>query len=407
MKEIKIVIITEKDDMFQNMKSGFGKLQGYNLLVEGAKLDGAMDVVSRFNPLITIIDLSENPDIASSLVVKITNDVPQTYLACTADNSCQELIVQAMRLGAKDYLKSPVNADELEQLIIRSRHAHTHDIDPSKQGEIITVFSNKGGAGTTSLAINLGVGLAKFTNSKVVVVDLVAQHGDVCIFLDVIPTYTITDLIENFTRLDKTFLLSALTKHPSGVHVLTESIHLEDADVVTGKHIAHILNMLKEMFDYVIVDGGNVFNEQTLTALDLSDKILLVTSLSIPSIQNTKRCLDIFRRLRYDEDKVKLIINRYNSKHYESKIDIEQAKKTLDSAIFWMLPNDYSTLIGSINRGEPILFVNQRSDLSDSLVNLIKGLTNGTYKPPAEVPAAGNLFKKAVSRFSKIIRGGR
>lgn len=406
MKEIKVAIIAKRDDVIWNIRSEFEKMQGYKLLIESADLNKAVEMITRLNPLITIIDLSEDIDAAFDVAARIAKDIPQTYISCTSTNSSQELIVRAMRLGIKDYLRYPIVASELEALITRSVQIHAQEVGPAAQGKIITVFSNKGGVGTTSLAINLGVGLAEVTKSKVVIVDLVAQHGDVSSFLNVTPTYTITNLIENFTRLDKTFLKSALTKHPSGVRILTEATQIEDADVITREQSTYIFNLLKEMFDYIVVDGGNEFNEQTLAAMDLSDKILLVALLDIPSIQNTKRCLDIFERLRYDESKVKLIINRYNSKHCEEKIGIEQVKKTVNHEIFWKLPNDYSSLIKSINRGEAILSVNKKSDISVSIVDLVKVLSNSACES-GKISVAKNLFKKAANIFFKITKRSR
>jgi len=400
MREIRVVIISEKDEVVQNIKSEFEKLQGYNILIETAKLDRAKDQILDFNPFITIVDLSTGLETVFDLVKKIAKDMPQTYLACVATSSYQDLIVRAMRCGAKDFLKYSVDETELESLIVRAKNGCPNNTNSITKGKIITVFSNKGGTGTTSLAINMGVGLAKFKNAKVAIVDLVSQHGDVGIFLDVVPNYTIADIVENFARLDKTFLRGALTKHPSGVHILSETAHLEEANSVTGKQITHILNILKEIFDYVIIDAGDEFNDRTLAAMDLSNKILLVSLLSVPSIQNTKRCLDIFRRLRYDEAKVKLVINRYNSKNYEGKVNIEQARKTLGYEIFWMLPNDYSNLIKSINQGESIFFVNKKSAFSSSLVNLIKVLTDN-ISASGGIQAKRGVFGKVINKFSR------
>ena len=245
-------------------------------------------------------------------------------------------------------------------------------VKPSEDeaGRIITVFSPKGGAGVTTIAINLATNIHDMTDKPTVLVDLDLNAGDVTTFLNMKPTYTITDVTMNISRLDKTFLQGVISKHESGISVLAEPQKIEEGVSISSSEIKKVLSLLKSMYKYIIIDAETI-SERTTTAIEMADMILLVFFMSLPSIKNMQRHLRYFDRIGLGKDKVKLIANRYLKK---SDITIQDTEKALNYPIFFTLPNDYDTTMTCLNKGVPINEGAPRSQLNISMKDLAKSI---------------------------------
>ncbi len=403
-KELLIAIVSENSTTAHSLKSKLETVKGFDIKVEVVDYTLDVETVIRLNPTITIIQFSQKPDKLIEIASKLNDETNQSSILIASEKFDTELILRFVQAGAIDFIKLPCESIELTPYIERALKKTSQRSISTSAGKVITIFSNKGGAGTTTVAVNLAVGLARFTKSQVVMVDLVSGHGDVPMFLDLNPSYTIIDLVENLGRADKTYLLSALARHTSGLYVLAEPNRPEDIEAITSEQIMEIINLLKSVFDYVIIDGGNEFNDQVLTALEHSDSILLVTLLNLPAIRNTKRCLDIFRQLRYDQKKARLIVNRYNSFDHKAKITVGSLEETLGYSVSWRIPNDYPLIINSINKGMPIYSINNDSELSKSFKGLVKFVSNQNSICEPTPILKPSLLKDIISRFIFIWR---
>jgi pilus assembly protein CpaE len=171
---------------------------------------------------------------------------------------------------------------------------------------------------------------------------------------------------------------------------------IEEAEAITAKHIEDIIAFFKTLYDYIIIDTNHVFDDVTLKALDESDTIFLVSRLDVPTIYNTRRCLDVFQRIGYDKDKVKLILNRYST---SSDVDMAAMEKLIENPVFWRLPEGPTkTIDNSINKGVPIAEMVPNSKLSQSYMKMV-GSINGVYPVDQERKEKvrekkGSLFKK-------------
>jgi pilus assembly protein CpaE len=311
------------------------------------------------------------------MIERIAREFPETHVLVKSNDKRPETILKTLRAGAKDFFPEPVSNGEMHfaiEKIIRQQDGYA-----DRHSKIITVFSGKGGVGTTMIAANLAINLTEMTSRSVVVVDLNLQFGNINMYLDVRTFSTLSDVISNFNRLDQALLHGSLAKHPSGVCVLSAPKELEDGEMITSEQVTRILNLLKDSFDYVIVDTPHYFDEYNLPAFDLADVILLVSCPLLPSIRNTQHCLNTFKRLGYNIEKVKLLINRYLK---PSEITLKEIEDTLDCPVFWMIPNDFVTVTSSINRGEPISIIAPRSEINTSLMQLASKFAE------EEVPAA-------------------
>jgi len=276
-----------------------------------------------------------------------------------------------MRAGATEYIIRPVSNSDLTRAL--QKLGRLWLVKPGQEeeaGRIFTVFSPKGGAGVTTFAINMATDIHEATGKPTVVVDLDLNAGDVTTFLNMKPSYTISDVTANISRLDKSFLQGVIAKHESGISVLADPQRVEEGVSISGAEIKKVLSLLKSMFKYIIIDAETI-SDRTTTAIEMSDMVLLVFVMSLPSIRNMQRYLRYFDKIGFGRDRVKLIANRYLKK---SDITVEDTEKTLNYPIFWTIPNDYETTMSCLNKGVPINFGAPRAQLNLSFKELAKAV---------------------------------
>jgi pilus assembly protein CpaE len=251
--------------------------------------------------------------------------------------------------------------------------------EPVRSGQVIHLIGAKGGVGTTTVAVNLAMILARIKNSGLVaLVDLNTVFGEIPLFLSVKPTYHWGQIAKNVERLDSTFLLNAMAKHASGVHILPPPSYLNGHPPLTVDIMEHLLSAMKNTFDYVIVDGGQSLDGPALKAAEMSDKILLITLLSLPCLHNTKNLLKSLAGLgTVQKERLRLVINRYLKK---SDISTKEAEESIQNEIFWNIPNDYRTTMSAINRGMPLYEISPKAGITKNLEALTDALIGGDGK---------------------------
>jgi len=176
-------------------------------------------------------------------------------------------------------------------------------------------------------------------------------------------------------RLDSTFLLNALSKHPSGVHILPSPSYLNGHPAVTPEIMDRLLTNMKRTFDFTIVDGGQSLDGPGLKAIEMADRVFLITLLSLPCLRNTNNLLKSLASVGVAQtDQVRLVINRFMKK---SDITIKEAEESVQNKIFWSIPNDYKTTMSAINRGKPLYEISPRADITKNLEGLADSLLQG------------------------------
>ncbi|MBP2676605.1 MAG: response regulator receiver protein [Deltaproteobacteria bacterium] len=311
----------------------------------GSVEEGA-DIVRKFHPDMAIVEVNGNP---ASAVGPLAKEFPNLYILALSAAQEPEYALETMRAGAHDLLCKPVREVDLSIAMEKARKARVRKEPAERRGKIVTVFSNKGGNGTTTIASNLSDALATDHGKRVVVVDLVMAHGDVTMFFNVIPTYTLLDLARNSGKADPEYIDSLIVRHSSGVCILADPPRIEDADLISADQVRDMLATLRSTFDVVIVDTPHQFDEKTLAALEMSDTILLVTLLNLPALKNTQRSIELFARLGILDDRVQLVLSRYLP---NDEISRESIEGILNCPVFFAVPNDYPTVLSSINRGK-------------------------------------------------------
>ncbi|HYE74152.1 MAG TPA: AAA family ATPase [Blastocatellia bacterium] len=345
----------------------------------------SLEQLQRLRPQATLVMLNGDLPRSFEMIERINHEIPETAIVCSSEHDSSDVILQSFRAGAAEFLRLPLTDEEIEAVFTKLHQTRLRTADESHQGRIIAVFSSKGGCGTTFVAANLAVSLARLSRKRTCIVDLNLQAGDQPTYLGLEHTpYTIYDIVRNFDRLDEQFLASHLVQRSKNLSLLAAPSEIGGDEDIRAEHITQILTMLRSQFEYVVIDPQHTLSEITISALDLADDLLLLLTLDIPSIRSAKRALDIFTRLGYDRKRIKIVLNRYTK---TPEFEKEQIEKVLEERVYAVLSNDYRAAISSINVGEPLVQSNRQSRLVREFSHLA-GKLSGVHTSEEHVAAS-------------------
>jgi pilus assembly protein CpaE len=310
------------------------------------------EIVEQANPDVAIIDIDGDEEKALALVEQISKAHSSCGVVVISSMADGQLILRAMRAGAREFLNSPVKIEELVGALDRVAAAGGGD-NRSKSGQIITFAGASGGVGTTSIAVNTAVSMAQNPEFSVALVDLDLALGDADVFLDMIPEYTLLDVTQNISRLDLALLRKSLTKHESGVYLLPRPVQIEDLATISEENFRRVLGLLKASFSHVIVDLSKTYNRLDIAALESSDTVVLLTQLDLPCLRNVVRLFSAFEAFEGVSNKVKVVVNR--SGLDKTQISADKAEETIDREIYARVPNNYFVISECRNNGVPLI----------------------------------------------------
>ena len=391
MQKISALILSDEYSTNEVLKLFVSEFDNINLIDCPAQPELILATLTEMqNKSIFLVDLSNNKQEKLDLILKVSQQCPNCKVLALSDNPTVDLIIRIMRAGAKEFVPIPILKNEffdsLNKIISQFE-------EPKKNNKckIISVFSNKGGIGKTSLATNLALELSKITKESVALIDMNFQMGDITTFLDLKPSFNISYMLENIDKINETFLLSTLEKYKnSSLYILADPPYFKQADNIQPKQITKLFNTLKETFSYIIVDAEASFDGKNIAALDNSDLILLVTVANIPALRNTQRCLELFEKLGYDKNKTQIVVNRYMENDEIKEDDVE---KVLSKSVYWKIPNKYFALMTAINKGVPVSSINANTNIAQSYRDLAQHISDNLYKQ--------NLVKKFENIFNQ------
>ncbi len=298
---------------------------------------------------------------------------PDLAVILVADEMSTDVLRTAIRLGIKDVIETPVTKESIEEsLRLLAPVAGTGEdrtVWKSKIGKVVTIMSPKGGAGKTVTASNVAVSLAEWSEpDRVVVMDGDLQFGDICIALQVEPKHTIVDAARDIEKLDEEMLSSLLARHNSGLRVLAAPLEPALADEVSTPVVVRTIGMLRRMFDYIVIDTAPFLDEPVLSILERSDVVLLVVDMDLPSVKNAKLALDTLRLIKFPFEKIKLVLNRNNSK---ARLDVGELERSLGLRVEASVVSD-KLVPRAVNEGVPVVQLNPRSRVARDFRSVAK-----------------------------------
>lgn len=363
--DLKIRIEAKNPDVARKLERVVRSLEGVQVQSSGTGIGVGL----------LIFELGEDVDRDLAYVESLlnTNAVGEAFL--TYHTRTSDILLKAIRTGAKEFLSQPIGEEEVKEAVLRckKRRDAGNNKEPAKAGKVVSVIGSKGGVGTTTVAVNLAVATAEKEDvTSVILIDMNLLFGEIPIFMEMKPKYHWGEIARQVYRLDSDFLMNILSKHRSGVYVLPSPSYFHYDQEEIPKIIERVLQLARSMFDVVIVDGGHSLGRISSKSLEISDKVLLISTMSVPCLSNTNKLLESFRALGYPKKEcVKIVMNRYEK---NSEISLKDAAESLHADIFWTLPNDYKVTMTAINQGKPLSEIAPNSRIRKSLGKLADSL---------------------------------
>ncbi|MHB1419231.1 MAG: response regulator [Bacillota bacterium] len=375
---IKVLIADDVEETRHNLRRLLELESGIVVIDEAANGLEAVEKAKSSRPDVVLMDVNMPEMDGIAATDAITMRYPQVSVVIISVQGENEYLKRAMVAGARDYLVKPFSSEELADAVRRASQSNQRE--PARQAaqrshvdsQVITVFSTKGGVGKTTIATNLAVGLKQVTGKSVVLVDLDLQFGDVSAMLNIVPRQTMAQLAMEQDPIDNSLVENYLISHPgSGLKIMPAPLRPEQAELITVRHVDQLIKVLKETYHYIIVDTPPYFNDTNMTALDLSNQILLIMALDLPTIKNTKLSLEVLETLRHRE-KVRVVLNRASE---EFGIRCEDVERTLGIDVGAQIPSSGKIVVTAVNRGVPFILSNSSARISQSIFQLTECVT--------------------------------
>lgn len=385
---LRLAIVDPSDNSRNQLKNMLLGMDIVWLEAECSRYEFFSDVIAQTKPDIGVVAIDSNPEKGLKLIEQVKQIAPDCAVLVVSSSTDGQVILKAMRSGAKEFLTQPIKVEDLIGALDRISAAKFGTGDGrGRTCHVIGVCGATGGVGTTSLAVNLGCVLAREERNSVVLVDLDMALGDADVFLDTIPDYTLVDVAQNISRLDFTLLKRSLTKHASGLYLLPRPVQLQDTSHVTPEDLTRVLGLLKASFTHMIIDLSKSYSPLDVVALKSAKDVLLVTQLDLPCLRNVVRLMLSFNDDEGLKDKVKIVVNRVGLD--SGAISLKKAQETMGKEIFWQLPNDYKTMVEVRNNGVPLVEQAPRAGITQAILTLAENLTGEKANEAAASSSAG------------------
>jgi pilus assembly protein CpaE len=390
-EKIRVMIVDDVSETRENVR----KLLQFESDVDvvGVARTGkeAIQLSQDLNPDVVLMDINMPDMDGISATEAIRAKQPAIQVIILSVQGDQNYMRRAMLAGARDFLTKPPMGDELISAIRRAgAMAQTEraknvqipiapvagNMGPmvgygAPKGKIVTIYSPKGGTGCTTLAVNLAITLNN-EDTRVALVDGNLQFGDVAVFLNEQGKNTIVDLAPRAEELDPEIVEDVMLKHAaSSLHVLAAPSRPEYAERVSSSQFAKVLEYLRQMYAYVIVDTATLLTDATLSAIDVSDLIVLVTTQDIPAIKNCRLFLDLSQTLGIERDRILFVMNRYDKR---INITPERVAENLKQEIASIVPLDEATATKAVNRGVPFVLESKNQPAARGIFSLAENV---------------------------------
>ena len=421
-EKIRVLIVDDIPETRENVRKLLQFEPDMEVIGQAGNGEQAIEMAKEHRPDIVLMDINMPGVDGISASKAISQAVPSAQTIIMSVQSESDYIRKAMLAGARDFLMKPFSGDEIS-VAIRRVHETRPKItaaSPVQPGHAATaaaavpadvrtcntvaVFSPKGGSGCTTIAINVAVSLAQ-QGKNTLLIDGSLQFGDVAVMLNLRPVSTIADLTDRLTEVDADLLTSVVLTHESGVKVLAAPPRPEMAELVEVEEVLQLIEYLKQLYEYIVIDTSSNLNDMTLALLDVADRILLVTQQSVPSLKNVSRFFDITEELDYRPDKIKLVINRASSK---VGVPIKTISDTLKRPVVATIPVDDALVSTSVDQGTPlVLGATERRSVSQAIIKMTTQIVDDLSSDDDNgFDGQDDPSKKKSSRLSRLFGGG-
>jgi len=375
-------------------------LAGVEVVGERSELRSGLLLALQRRPRIVILDLPEAYDEALTAAGNFKMDAPDTALFLLSNSLDPQLLLRAIRAGAQEVLKKPLDRALLQEAVERvSRSGAARSASGTRARSIVTLFSTKGGVGTTTVAANLAVSAKAHMGVETALADFDAQTGGAAHLLGMKAERSMSDLLRA-PRIESASLHMNLLRHSSGINVLAQPDDLNTLEQINPAQAGAVLDALAATHEMVVVDAPHVFDEVSLEILDRTTTILVVAELSIPSIRAARRAIEVLERLHFTDvpDRVRLVVNRYTGTR--GFISIDQLTEAIQVRPFHCVANDYRRVFASVNAGPALCLDDPDSPAAKDIISLAAKLVG----KEAPAPQAEDTIRRGLFFGKRVLR---
>jgi pilus assembly protein CpaE len=408
--QIRVLVV----DDIPETRDHLTKLLGFEADIEviGSAASGreAIQLAAKLHPDVVLMDINMPDMDGIAATEQLSTSAPAAAVVMMSVQGEADYLRRSMLAGAREFLVKPFSSDELtasiRQVSSREREKASRVGVPTPvgpgtggsanegEGQIIAIFSPKGGVGRTTVAVNLAVAAATELGKRVVVMDGSFQFGDVGVMLNLSPkSMSIADVVPVLDAGELDSIGTFIIDHSSGIRVLLAPPSPEVAETITPAIVKKVLEALRQTHDLVIVDCTAFFNDTTLAILDAADVILTMLSLEITSIKNMRLFLEVAEQLGYESGKVRLVLNRADSTLGIRVADVEHSiGRKVDESIV----SDGRSVVYALNRGVPFFVSNREAQVSQDILRLAKSVIGDRVGVTAEADGRKANQKKSL-----------
>ena len=340
-------------------------------------------------PHMVFVDLPRDAEAYFAFAAMIRRAYPSAKLvACSSVSPpSQQYLLEAMRSGIQDFIAKPIRLEVLKEILVRCAKDVEAEARPS-QNKLVVLMGAKGGVGTTTIAVNVGVQLATSAHMRVAILDFAQPLGNVHLLLDLHPRFGIRDAVENLDRLDSHFFTGLLTKHKTKLEVLCGASQPEELQTISVSALERVVNVAQNEFDIVLLDMGSQFSSDWSSILQGARMIGIVAEANVPALWTLDRRLVALSGLGVDADRARVIINRW---HKADEDVLKSIEKNIKRPVFACIPNDFRKANEAVNLGTPILD-NHNNILSNRYRQIASQLAGLEQSPSAKKGSLGGFF---------------
>jgi len=393
MKSAKMTLATEIIDrsLAEEVATALEDVMNFEIIEwqDGIGEKGAL--ASKGIPNVVIVDDAPQYGALNERIEHLRSSYPNVTVFVVSMGHKPEQIVAAMKAGASEFFIHPLSKNQIENALGET-HARLVREGHFSKGRVFTFVSAKGGCGSTVIAANTAVSICQKKEYTAALCDLSCQSGDSTVLLDLRPKTDMADIAANFHRLDAALLKDCMTRHSSGLDLLAAPDRPERSEEIRAGHVTNIIELLKQLYETVIIDCASMYvNESEVEAYRQSEKVFIVTELSLPALRNATRLKRLLSELGISSERIEFVVNRYQK---GGSLSLEGAEDTLKKKIFWLFPNDYNDVMHSINQGTPIVKLMPHSQLATNITAFVERLFNP--KADSDFRGIRGMFGKAV-----------
>lgn len=390
-QKVRVIIVDDIAETRENVR----KLLQFEADIDviGAAKSGreGIEFSKEQDPDVILMDINMPDMDGIAATEEILRNQPHVQVIILSVQGDQNYMRRAMLAGARDFLTKPPMADELISAIHRAgemaqqertKNAQVRAVPSTPgtsiaaglsltQGKVITIYSPKGGTGCTTIAVNLALALHN-EDTRTALIDGNFQYGDVAVFVNEQGKNTIIDLTTRVSELDPEIVEGVMIKHgASGVHILAAPSRPEHSERVNGDQFVELIEYLRQMYAYIVIDTTPLLTDITLAAIDKSDVIVLVTTQDIPSIKNARLFLDLTQTIGIERERIVFSMNRYDKR---IGITPERVGDNLKQPISAVIPLDEKVVVPAANRGVPFIMDNKTQPAARGILSLAESV---------------------------------